>query len=64
MHDVPVAAKHHAAIFEAVARGDEKSSASDALMDYAAEITRRSACHWIPEEQPEHLVKAFKTTSE
>jgi DNA-binding FadR family transcriptional regulator len=44
MHDVPVAAKHHAAIFNAVARSDEKraASASDALMDYAADITRRT----------------------
>jgi DNA-binding GntR family transcriptional regulator len=44
MHDVPVAAKYHAAIFEAVARGDEKRAAgtSDALMDYVAEITRRT----------------------
>jgi DNA-binding GntR family transcriptional regulator len=44
MHDVPVAAKYHAAIFEAVARGDEKTAAStsDALMDYVGEITRRT----------------------
>lgn len=44
MHDVPVAAKYHAAIFEAVARGDEMVAArtSDALMDYVMEITRRT----------------------
>jgi DNA-binding GntR family transcriptional regulator len=44
MHDVPVAAGHHASVFEAVAIGDEKraAAASDALMDYAEELTRRT----------------------
>lgn len=44
MHDVPVAAGLHAGIFEAVALGDEKraADASDRLMDYAEELTRRT----------------------
>lgn len=44
MHDVPVAANLHASIFEAVALGDEAraAAASDRLMDYAEELTRRT----------------------
>ncbi len=44
MHDVPVAAGHHARVFEAVALGDEKRAveATDALMDYVSELTRRT----------------------
>jgi DNA-binding GntR family transcriptional regulator len=44
IHDVAVAAKHHANVFEAVALGDEQraAEASDGLMDYADELTRRT----------------------
>ncbi|WP_208752991.1 GntR family transcriptional regulator [Bradyrhizobium genosp. SA-3] len=44
IHDVPVAAKLHANVFEAVALGDEQraAEASDKLMDYAEELTRRT----------------------
>ncbi len=44
MHDVPVAAGHHANVFQAVAVGDEKEAAdaSDGLMDYTIELTRRT----------------------
>ncbi len=44
MHDVSVAAKHHADVFEAVALGDVKraAEASDRLMDYTEELTRRT----------------------
>jgi len=44
MHDVPVAANLHAGIFEAVALGEEAraAAASDRLMDYAEELTRRT----------------------
>jgi DNA-binding GntR family transcriptional regulator len=44
MHDVPVAAGHHANVFEAVALGDENraAQASDQLTDYAEDLTRRT----------------------
>jgi DNA-binding GntR family transcriptional regulator len=40
--DMPLAAEHHARVIRAVANGDEAAAAvaSDALMDYAVEITR------------------------
>lgn len=41
-HDLPVAARHHIEIIEAVAAGDEAAAAaaSDRLMDYAEGLTR------------------------
>ena len=41
-HDLPVAARHHAAVIRAIALGDEAKAgaASDRLMDYVEELTR------------------------
>lgn len=41
-HDLPVAARHHAAVIRAIAAGDEAKAgaASDRLMDYVEELTR------------------------
>lgn len=41
-HDLPVAARHHAAVIRAIALGEESraGAAADALMDYVEELTR------------------------
>ena len=41
-HDMPVAARHHAAVIRAIVSGDEAKAgaAADRLMDYVEELTR------------------------
>ena len=41
-HDLPVAARHHAAVIRAIASGDEAGAgaAADRMMDYVEELTR------------------------